>query len=160
MRILAIDPGFDRAGFAVLDKLNDKDSVVFSECFTTNRDDTFVERLGCVVDKMTELIEKYKPDAFALEKIFFAKNQKTAIQIAEVRGAVLYNAHKHNLEIFEYAPSEIKLAITGDGGANKEQIIKMVKMLVNFEGEFGKIDDEFDAIAICITCSACNNMKR
>ncbi len=161
MRILGIDPGYERLGIAILEKekwQNKKERVVFSECFKTSSDFEFHKRLGLVGKEIERVIKKYKPEMLSIETLFLNTNQKTAMRVAEVRGTILYVAQKEGLEIFEAAPPEIKIAITGYGKADKAQVIKMVKMLVNFEEKKDKksieSDDELDAIATALTAFA------
>jgi len=155
MRILGIDPGYERLGIAVVEKNNSdrKEKVVFSECFKTPAKLDFGERLGMLGEEVKKIIKKYSPDVISIETLFFEKNQKTAMRVAEARGVVVYEAACANVEIFEATPLQIKMATTGYGKADKAQIIKMVKMLVALD-EAKKSDDELDAIAIAITAFA------
>jgi len=159
MKILGIDPGYERLGVAILEKTNSakKERVVFSECFKTSTKLEFTERLFLIGEKIREIIKKYKPKILAIETLFLNTNQKTAMRVSEVRGVVLYEARRAGLEIFEASPPQIKNSITGYGHADKTQIIKMVKMLVDFTDKDDKkqeSDDELDAIAIALTAFA------
>src|SRR3954465_6841737 len=89
MKVLAIDPGFGRCGVAVIDKENGKERLIFSECIETSAKLSFPERLAEVIRECERVMQKEKPDAFALEKLYFSTNQKTAMQVAEVRGALI-----------------------------------------------------------------------
>ena len=149
MRILGIDPGFERLGIAVLEK----NMVLHSECFKTSPKLEFSERLKLLGEKVASIIEEFEPGVLAIESLYLTNNQKTAMHVAEVRGVVLYEAAKGNLEIFEATPPQIKLAVTGSGRADKIQISKMVKMLVKIDAN-KKSDDELDAIAIALTAAA------
>ena len=155
MKILGIDPGFERLGVAILEKnINEKkESVLYSECFKTSVKLDFPERLLLIGQELNRIIKKYKPEILSMETLFLNTNQKTVMQVAEVRGIVLYEAKKANLEIFEASPPQIKLAITGYGKADKEQIKKMVKILVKIDDAISS-DDELDAIAIALTAFA------
>lgn len=159
IRILAIDPGFDRLGIAIIDKENQKEEYVFSTCVITNRKDDMPERVFQIGKSIEEIIKKYKPTEFAIEKVFFTNNQKTVMAVAEVRGVCLYLAKKHNLNIFEYSPPSIKMAITGYGKATKEDISYMVYKIIKIPSKIKLIDDEIDAIAIGLTHSACTKLK-
>ncbi|MEJ0001728.1 MAG: crossover junction endodeoxyribonuclease RuvC [bacterium] len=152
MRILGIDPGFERLGVAVLEKnAGDKrERVLFSECFKTSKELEFPERLALVGREIRAVIKKYVPERLAIETLFMTNNQKTVMHVAETRGVILYEAKSAGLEIFEATPSQIKVAVTGSGRADKQQIIKMVKMLVEIPSTKTS-DDELDAIAIAIT---------
>jgi crossover junction endodeoxyribonuclease RuvC len=150
MRVIAIDPGYGRCGVAVLDKENGKETWVYSDCIETLATSLFEERLGTVASECERLIEKFKPDALAMEKLFFNTNVTTALKVAEVRGAILHAANSAGIPVSEYTPGQIKSATTGSGKADKKQITQMIHMLLKIEKEI-KLDDEYDAIAVGIT---------
>jgi crossover junction endodeoxyribonuclease RuvC len=175
MRILGIDPGYERLGIAVLEKNTDdkrpfgkaqgKEQVIFSECFKTSAKLGFPERLLLIGEEVRNIIKKYKPEVLSIETLFLTNNQKTVMHVAEVRGVILYEAMKAGLKIFEASPPQIKMATTGSGHADKAQIIKMVRMLVDVDPVRGRegsqrpsasngTDDELDAIAIALTAFA------
>ncbi len=149
MRIIAIDPGYGRLGIAVLEK-NKKEELLFSECFKTKAGLPFIERLELVGREVARLIEEFKPEALSIENLFISTNQKTAMRVAEVRGAILYQARLSGLQVYEYTPLQIKTATTGYGKATKEQMMSMVRKLIT-GAEKIKQDDEMDAIAIGLT---------
>lgn len=149
MRIIAIDPGYERLGIAVLEKTK-KEELVFSECFKTKASLPFVERLELVGREVSKIIDEYSPNALAIENLFIETNQKTAMRVAEVRGAILYQARLSGLEIYEYTPLQIKVATTGYGKATKQQVLSMVTKLISGVDKI-KQDDEIDAIAIGLT---------
>jgi crossover junction endodeoxyribonuclease RuvC len=154
MRILGIDPGYERLGIAILEKeRNGKEKYLFSACFKTSKNLVHGERLAAIDNEVEKIINEWKPEVLAIEKLFLANNQKTAMLVAEARGTVLSAASGAGLKVFEYSPPQIKLAICGHGGADKKAIIKMIPMLLNTPKTL-KIDDEFDAIAIALTCLA------
>lgn len=155
MRILGIDPGYERLGIAVVEKnTSDKrEKVIFSECFKTSSKLGFSERLLLVGEEVKSVIKKYKPEVLSIETLFLTSNQKTAMRVAEARGAILYEAARAGLKIFEATPPQVKMATTGSGRADKAQIIKMVKMLVEVDKNKAS-DDELDAIAIALTAFA------
>ncbi|MFA5840941.1 MAG: crossover junction endodeoxyribonuclease RuvC [Candidatus Paceibacterota bacterium] len=155
MIILGIDPGYERLGVAVLEKKqgDKKEAVIFSECFKTSAKLEFNERLLLIGEEVKKIIKKYKPDVLSIETLFLTTNHKTVMHVAEARGVVIYEATNAGLKIFEASPPQIKIATTGYGKANKEQIIKMVKILVDIDNS-KKSDDELDAIAIAITAFA------
>jgi crossover junction endodeoxyribonuclease RuvC len=152
MRILGIDPGYERLGIAVLEKNkgDKREKVVFSECFKTSAKLEFSERLLLLGGEVRKVIKKHKPEVMSIETLFATNNQKTVMRVAEARGAVIYEAAQAGLKIFEATPLQIKVATTGYGRADKNQIIKMVKMLVDVDSS-KKSDDELDAIAIALT---------
>lgn len=156
MRILGIDPGFERLGVAILEKNtgDKKEKVIFSECFKTSAKLEFSERLKLIGTEVKRVIQEYRPDIMSIETLFLTTNHKTVMHVAEARGVVVYEASSAGLKIFEASPPQIKIATTGYGKASKEDIIKMVKLLVNIK-EDKKSDDELDAIAIAITGFAC-----
>jgi crossover junction endodeoxyribonuclease RuvC len=153
MRVLAIDPGYDRLGVAVMDNIDGKEVVVHSDCITTPKDKDLSERLLLLGEAVESLIEDHSPEAVAIENLYFNKNQKTAIAVAEARGIIMYLGKKHKLKIFEYTPQQIKIAVTGYGKSTKEQVTEMVLRLIP-NVQSGKLDDEYDAIAVGITCLA------
>jgi len=127
-----------------------KEEYIFSETFKTSPKLDFKERLFLLGRRIEEIIEKYKPEILSIEKLFFNTNQKTATNVAETRGAIIYLAMKNNLKVYEYTPLEIKMAMTGNGRADKKQVIFMVNQLIKLDKEI-KYDDEYDAIAVGLT---------
>ncbi len=153
MRILGVDPGYERLGLAVLEKTKGKELLIYSECFRTSPKKEFVDRLCEIGSRVADSIKKYKPDALAIENLFIEKNQKTAMRVSEVRGVILYEARCHNLRIAEYTPLQVKLAVTSYGKSDKKQVESMVRKLLALDS-VKKMDDEIDAIAIALTGSA------
>jgi crossover junction endodeoxyribonuclease RuvC len=151
MIILGIDPGFEKLGCAVLKKEKGRDDLIYSTCLITDKKLDFEKRLLCLGRELEKIIKKYKPDVIALEKVFFFKNQKTASQISEVRGMILYLATSKKISIKEYTPLQVKMGLTGYGRAEKYQIKKMVQTILKIK-EMPKQDDEVDAIAIALIC--------
>jgi crossover junction endodeoxyribonuclease RuvC len=150
MRVIAIDPGFGRCGIAVLEKNGGKETWIYSDCVETSPQSPFEDRLATVADECARIIKEFQPDALAMEKLFFSNNAKTAMQVAEVRGAILHTASSAGIPVFEYGPGQIKSATTGSGRADKKQIASMLHMLLKI-GKTIKRDDEYDAIAVGIT---------
>lgn len=153
MKIVAIDPGYERVGIAVLESNTPKELVLYSDCFQTDKKDLFPQRLFQIGREVERIITLYSPDAVALEQLFFNTNQKTAMHVAEVRGALLYIAQKNNRAVYEYTPLQIKMAILGYGRGEKRQVMSMVERLVTITKDI-RYDDEYDAIAIGLTCLA------
>lgn len=155
MIILGIDPGYERLGIALIEKpSNGHETCIYSECFRTSAKDSFPKRLFDVGTKIQEIITQYNPQHLAIEEIYFAKNTKTAIKVAEVRGSIITLCILAGLEIFEYHPNAIKLAMTGYGGATKKDILHMIPRLIQLPPGVKKLDDEIDALAITLTHSA------
>lgn len=153
MRVLAVDPGYDRLGVAVLEHNGGRERLLYSTCIETNKSDKLPTRLGYLGQQFDTLLAEYLPDRVALETIFFNKNQKTAIAVAEARGVLLYLSHQRGIKILEFGPQEVKVAVTGYGKSDKEAVIDMVRRLVK-EAPATALDDEYDAIAVGITALA------
>ena len=146
--VLGVDPGFDRIGVAILEK----EKVLFSDCIETNRKLLHQERLLQIGEGVKKIIKKWKPRDLAIETLFFNTNITSVIGVAEARGIIIYEAVRAGLEVFEYGPQTIKIAVTGYGKADKLQIATMVKKLVELPKQSSKrLDDEIDAIAVGIT---------
>lgn len=157
MRIIAIDPGYERLGIAIIEK-NKKEELVFSECFKTKAILPFFDRLELVGREVARVVKEFSPEVLAIENLFIETNQKTAMRVAEVRGAILYQARILGLEIYEYTPLQIKVATTGYGKATKEQVMSMVRRLIPGAESINQ-DDEMDAIAIGLTHFAYSRPK-
>lgn len=154
MRVLAFDPGYERLGAAVLEKdPKGKEVLLYSGCVRTPKTLPFAGRMQLLGDAAIKLIEQWEPDAVALEEIFFEKNAKTAMQVAEVRGALLYIAGSRGLAVYHYTPGQVKIAVTGYGASTKAAIALMVPKLIALPKRT-RLDDELDAIAVGITCLA------
>jgi len=153
--ILGVDPGFERVGIAILEKTtrSKAEKILFSRCFKTSAKLDFSERLNLIGEEIKIVIKKYQPEILAIETLFSNTNQKTVMRVAEARGVIIYECVKRGMRIFEASPPQIKMAVTGYGRANKEQIMKMVKILTKIDNTKTS-DDELDAIAIALTASA------
>ena len=112
MRILGIDPGFEKLGVAVLERAGGKDTLLYSECFRTSARLPFPERLNALGPRASTIIKKWKPRALAIETLYFEKNLKTAMRVAEARGVVIYEAARAGLSVYEYTPLQVKIAVT------------------------------------------------
>jgi len=152
-RVLAFDPGFERLGAAVVERIDGKEILLHSDCIRTSATLPFFERLRVLGSAVEALVDTYKPTAMSLEDIYFAKNAKTAMKVAEVRGMLMYIAASHHLSLFEYTPLQVKVAITGYGQSDKTAVAHMVSRLVHLPPH-KKLDDEVDAIAVGLTCLA------
>ncbi len=155
MRILGIDPGYDRLGIAVIEKnVRGRETLLYSECFQTSAKSPIYERFLALGAEIGRVIDEFDPDALAIETLFITKNQKTAMRVSEARGIIIYEAAKRAIPVHEYGPMEIKTAITSDGTSDKARMIKMVGMLIDIPPKKKAIDDEYDAIAVALTHSA------
>lgn len=160
MRIISIDPGYEKLGIAILEKSENppslrsygeaRENLVFSECFETAKHLAHEERLRLIGEEIQKIIEEYQPTAMGIETLFFKTNAKTAMKVSEARGVILYEAAKHQLELLEFTPLQIKVAVTGYGKSDKKQVIQMVGKLININKQI-KQDDEYDAIAVGLT---------
>lgn len=152
MRILAIDPGYDRLGIAVIEGNASRPTLVWSDCVLPDKGSS-EKRLAQVSDAVSNAITQYAPDALAIETLFFSANKTTALGVAEARGTVLSVAGLAGLPIIECSPQQVKLAVTGYGNADKHAIARMVPRLLVLP-EKKRLDDEIDAIAIGISALA------
>jgi crossover junction endodeoxyribonuclease RuvC len=151
-RILGIDPGYGRVGIAILENENNKQKLLHSECFETDSELEQPERLNLITKRLEEVNQEFKPNILGIETLLWSKNKKTALKVAEARGAILNFAAANHLEIFQFNPNQIKLAVTGYGKADKKQMIKMIDLICKPNHKI-KYDDEYDAIATAITCA-------
>jgi crossover junction endodeoxyribonuclease RuvC len=156
MRILAIDPGYDRMGIAVLEGDPSTPMLVWSNCITPAKGAP-AARLSEASQAVEMAIRTYKPDAGALEGLFFSKNVKTALGVAEARGAILAVFGRAGLSVIECSPQEVKIAVTGYGAADKKAVLAMVPKLLILEPR-KRLDDELDAIAVGICALAKNSV--
>ncbi|KND51539.1 MAG: crossover junction endodeoxyribonuclease RuvC [Parcubacteria bacterium C7867-007] len=147
-RVLAIDPGYDRLGIAVLEGDASKPVHVWSDCVVPPKGLREL-RLAVVYKAVADVIRKYQPDILALETLFFSTNKKTAVGVAEARGAILAAAGAAQIPVQEYAPQQVKLAVTGYGASDKVGIARMIPHLISLPPK-KRLDDELDAIALAI----------
>ena len=155
MKIVAIDPGYERIGIAVLERERgqQKETLLYSVCFKTDKKLDLNQRIFLIGCEIERIITTYQPKVCAIEKLFFTTNQKTVMGVSEARGVCIYSAMRNDLLIAEYTPLEIKMAITGYGKADKGQIMRMLPKLIKFSSTKTS-DDELDAMAIGLTCFA------
>lgn len=153
MIILGIDPGYERIGLAIIERAEKgREILIFSDCFQTDKKLPHAERLKLIAEYVRIVVEKYKPNLLGIEKLYFNENQKTAMRVAEARGTIIVVAKEAGLQIEEFTPLQIKIAITGYGRADKKQVSAMVNRLVKINKKV-VFDDEYDAIATAITTS-------
>ena len=155
MIILGIDPGTTRVGYAVIEK-KDSDNLNLLTCgCLESKNKEQKDRLKEISDLISDLILKYRPEVLAIEKLFFTKNAKTALAVAEARGVIINSANSLTLNVREFTPLEVIVAITGYGKAEKDQVRKMVCRILKLE-KIPKLDDTSDALAIALTACYTN----
>lgn len=156
MRVLGIDPGTMVTGFGIVDDIRGKLSSVSYGTIEGRRKDSFPDRLKMMFDGLNKAIKDYKPEQIALECAFYGKNVKSAIKIGEARGVAILCAALAEIPLFEYAPTEVKRAVVGSGSAQKEQVSKMVKVLLSLS----EVPEKYDATdALAIAICHCHRMK-
>ena len=156
MIIMGIDPGSTRIGFGIISKERDIKLIDYGVIeHKRKKDEGFDILISEVIKKLTEIIKKYKPELIGIEKIYFSKNVKTGIEVAQARGAIILEISKYKIPIKEFGPSEIKSAITGYGMADKKAIARTVAKLLKVEKITG-FDDASDALAVALTTALSN----
>ncbi|MBT5347059.1 crossover junction endodeoxyribonuclease RuvC [bacterium] len=150
MRILGIDPGFDRVGVCILEKVNNQYKYIFSCLISTDKSMHLYERIFEISRDLEQIIKKFEPQKAVIEKVFFSNNQKTAIDVAQSRGVICLECVKNGVEVIDVSPSQMKLAVTGDGNASKDQVKEMVFRQLKLKSSGKIIDDSIDAIALCL----------
>jgi len=147
--ILGIDPGYAIVGFGLLQ--HDRAAVSLLACGAINTEAglPLSKRLLQIANDLDELICQFKPDVMAIERLYFGNNVTTGIGVAQARGVILMTAERHGIPIFEYDPSQVKLAVVGYGKAEKRQVMDMTKRLLKLK-EVPKPDDAADAVAIAL----------
>lgn len=149
MVIIGIDPGFAITGYGILEYTGNKFKLIDVGVITTEANMELSDRLLALNNGLDALITQYRPDAMAVEELFFNTNVKTAIKVGHGRGVALLAAAKAGIKVFEYTPLQVKQAVVGYGRATKDQVQQMVKVLLNMD-KIPKPDDAADALAIAI----------
>lgn len=157
MRILGIDPGTGILGFGVIEIDKGKTQLVDAGVIRTPVHEDDAVRLQTIYEELTDIITQTKPLVMSVEKLFFARNVTTAMTVAQARGVVLLCGKQAGLEIFEYTPLQIKMAITSYGKADKKQVQEMVRVLLGLK-DIPKPDDCADALAAALTHSTVANL--
>jgi crossover junction endodeoxyribonuclease RuvC len=152
MRILGIDPGTGILGFGVIEADHGKAQLVDAGVIRTPVHEDDAVRLQTIFEELTDIIVATKPTVMSVEKLFFARNVTTAMTVSQARGVVLLCGKQAGMEIYEYTPMQIKMAVTGYGKAEKKQIQEMVRVILGLD-EVPKPDDCADALAAALTCS-------
>jgi crossover junction endodeoxyribonuclease RuvC len=157
MRILGIDPGTGILGFGVIEAAQGKLELVDAGVIRTPVHEDDAVRLQTIYEELTDIIASTQPTVMSVEKLFFARNVTTAMTVAQARGVVLLCGRQAGMEICEYTPLQIKMAITSYGKADKKQVQEMVRVLLALK-EVPKPDDCADALAAAITHSTVANL--
>jgi len=156
---MGVDPGYDRLGVCIIEKTQGKETLLFSECIQTNKKDSESVRLHQAGNLFRELLRRYTPQEVAIEKLFFVSNVTTGIAVANLCGIVKFLTEEKGIPIYEYSPTQVKLAIASHGRGSKEEVHAMVTRLIDLPAK-KRVDDEIDAIAVALTHSAHQNTMR
>ncbi len=158
MRIIGIDPGIARVGWGVIEQRTNTIKPLAFDCLETSKSDTTPTRLLSIYNFLSQLFTEYRPDALAVEELFFNSNAKTALIVGHARGVVLLASAVHQIPVISYTPLQVKMALTGYGRADKSQIGHMVKTLLYLKA-IPKPDDTADALAIALTHAFSNKLQ-
>jgi len=150
MTILGVDPGTARLGWGVVKDKNSKQTVGDYDCLETKKNKSDAARLKILFDAFTKILIELKPDAVAVEDLFFFKNHTTVIKVSQARGVILLAAENLKIPTFSYSPLQIKMAVTGYGRADKNQVQQMTKSILKLDS-IPKPDDTADALAVALT---------
>lgn len=156
MIILGIDPGVASTGWGVIEKNKNQPRLIDFGVIKTSAKLDLTARLEIIHKDLKKIIKKFKPQKIAVEQLFFCKNIKTALMVSQARGVILLTTMEAKTPLAEFTPLQIKQAITGYGRADKQQIQKMVKVILNMK-EIPRPDDAADALATAICCA--NSVK-
>ena len=149
MIVMGIDPGTAITGFGIVDNTGNKLKAIYYGSIFTEAKTPLSKRLNTIYESITRIIEAYNPEEIAIESLFFNNNAKTALSVGHARGVSMLACIRSGIEIAEYTPLQVKMALTGYGRADKKQMTSMVRMLLNLN-EDPKPDDTADALAIAI----------
>ncbi|MFY9198705.1 MAG: crossover junction endodeoxyribonuclease RuvC [Acutalibacteraceae bacterium] len=149
MLILGIDPGYAIVGYGVINYEANRFSVVEYGAVTTPAKMPFNRRIECIYDELSEIMQRTQVQAMSIEKLFYNTNAKTVIDVSQARGVIMLAAQKHNLEIAEYTPLQVKQSVVGYGRAEKKQVQEMTRVILKLD-KIPKPDDTADALAMAI----------
>ncbi|MEG1710388.1 MAG: crossover junction endodeoxyribonuclease RuvC [Clostridia bacterium] len=158
MIILGFDPGLATIGYGVIEVIDKRTKAIDYGVITTPKEESTPVRLALIFKAANELIDKYKPEEIAMEELFFSQNITTGINVAQARGVLIVSSINKCGLLFEYTPLQVKMALTGYGRADKQQIQAMVKAYLGLE-KIPKPDDAADALAVALTHSQSRNIK-
>ena len=152
MIVLGIDPGTARTGYGIVVREGSQLRMLDYGCIETVPDRPLEARLLIIHEALTDLFDTHRPDAVGVERLFFNKNVQTAFAVGQARGVVLLAAAQHGVQLYEYGPHEVKMAVTGYGRAAKDQVQRMVQAVLALD-ELPRPDDAADALAVAV-CTA------
>lgn len=154
MIVMGIDPGLANLGYAFIEikKKGGKLKTIDYGCIITDPKFPTGERLKKIHNELNKLIKKYKPDIMAVESLYFFKNLKTALPVSQAKGVILLAAAKNKIPVYEFTPLQVKMVVTGYGRAEKQQVQKMIKVLLNLD-TIPKLDDAADALGVAVCCA-------
>ena len=158
MRVLGIDPGYAIVGWGVLDQAGSRYAPVAYGAICTEKDTPFEQRLAEIYDGLADILDRYRPQALSIEKLYYQHNQTTVIGVAEARGVILLAAAQAGVPVCEYTPMQVKQAVTGYGKAVKKQIQEMTRVLLHLPA-IPKPDDTADALALAIAHCHCSGSR-
>jgi len=149
MRVLGLDPGYAKVGYGAIEYSSPSFKPLCFGVISTHAKTPFEQRLMEIDVGVNKVIDEYRPDAAAIEKLFFTSNQKTAIDVAQARGVIVLSAAKKGIPVFEYTPLQVKQSVVGYGRAEKQQVMEMTRIILSLR-ELPKPDDAADALAVAI----------
>lgn len=149
-RIIGIDPGTRYTGVGIIDRIGNRLKFVHSETIVTVKEERLDLKLNIIFNRIKEIIETFSPGTSSVEKVFHSVNPRSSLLLGHARGVIILALSLMNLEINEYAPNEIKSAVTGAGRAGKEQVGAMIKVLLNMDRTKNIREDETDALAVAV----------
>lgn len=158
MIILGIDPGLAIVGYGIIECKGNNYKAIDYGAIITDSKLIFPDRLEIIYNELTEIIKRYKPDEIAFEELFYNKNAKTVMKVAQARGVEVLAGINQQIPLYEYTPLQIKQAVVGYGRAEKHQVQEMIKLLLNLK-EIPKPDDVADALAVAFTHGSSLNFK-
>ncbi len=158
MRVLGIDPGIGRLGWGIVDVEKGKLKAEDYGCIETKPNSDVSQRLLQISRELSKIFKKYQPDAMAVEELFFGANSKTALVVGQARGVIFLISAENKIPVSVYTPLQVKMALTGYGRADKNQISQMVKIVLKLD-KIPKLDDTSDALAVAVSHALSNKMN-
>jgi len=149
MKILGLDPGYATVGYGAVEHKNNSFTLIDFGVISTGADELFEKRLLKISNELIKIIDSIKPDAVAIEQLYFTSNQKTVINVAQARGVITLCVTREDIPIYEYTPLQVKQSVVGYGRAEKSQVMEMTRIILSLK-EIPKPDDAADALAVAI----------